>query len=275
MSLDLSKIGRTYTSQPFHYSWRECVTYALGIGAGPKDLSYTWEGAKNFKVYPSFVVIPTQPLIMEALKDMKANFKTLVHGAQSITLHKSLSPQGVLYSKAVIDRVFDKGKGSLIILKTYTEDQEKQLVSETSWSIFCRGQGGFGGQRGKKTVLPETKGSAIIDKEIAIPPHQALLYRLNGDRNPLHVDPQMAKTVGFKGPILHGLCTYGYAIRVIVEELCEPSALLSFAARFSREVYPGDTVNVQIFATNTPKTYRLQVQVAQKQVLSQGLITIR
>jgi acyl dehydratase len=279
MEINLDAVGKVYELPPFTYDWKACATYALGIGAGREQLSYTWEGSDGFKVYPSFAVVPVQPIVFMALKDANADFRKLVHGEQTIRMHGAIPSKGSLHSRGRITEIHDKIKGAVVFIETETSDADGRLLFETAWSIFCRGQGSFGGDRGSKKSIPDPieGAEAALDVTLETVESQALLYRLSGDFNPLHVDPVLAGKVGFPAPILHGLCSYGFAVRAVVEHLCgdDPSKLKRFSARFSREVYPGDSLNVQaIPAEGDGGVYRLQVDVGDRTVLSHGVVEI-
>ena len=278
MLLNLDVIGQTFELEPFEYDWKDCALYALGIGAGTAQLDYVWEGSTDFKVYPSFAVIPTQPLVFEALRAINANFKKVLHGSQTIRVHRPLKSSGTLVSEGRITEVQDKGKSAIVIVETKTTDADGVPLFDTSWSIVCMGQGDFGGERGQSPALPPADEGAPITSVTteSTTPSQALLYRLSGDLNPLHVDPNLATKVGFPAPILHGLCTYGYAMRAVIDSLCggDPAKLKEFTARFSQVVYPGDALTVQIAPSVIPKQYRLEVSVEDKVVLSGGLVEV-
>ena len=276
MELDLSVVGQAFEPPSFEYDWQTCATYALGVGESALD--YTWEGVESLKVVPSFAVVPTMPIVHKALHKIRADYQTLVHGAQTITLHSPIPPKGRLRNVGRVSEVQDKGKGAVVIIDTETFDAAGTPLFDTSWSIFCRGQGGFGGERGQSVPLPDPMADSplVIDDDLHTLESQALLYRLSGDLNPLHVDPALATKVGFKAPILHGLCTYGFATCAVVRALCDgdPSRLKSFTARFSREVYPGDTLHVQALPSSQEGGYRLEVTVGERTVLSNGYIEI-
>ena len=277
MELDLNAVGQGITLKPFSYDWKDTALYALGIGAGTESLDYTWEGRPDFRVVPSFAVIPTQPIIMKALKDVNADFRRLVHGAQTIRMHGPLAAEGTFHSSGQISEIQDKGKGAVVIIDTETRDDAGRMLFETSWSIFCRGQGDFGGARGENVPIPEeADGSPVFESTYPTTGSQALLYRLSGDLNPLHVDPELATKVGFNAPILHGLCTYGVSTRAILEGVCgnDPGRLKSFTARFSQVVYPGDSLTVQILPSVEEHIYRLQVATEDRTVLSHGVVEV-
>ena len=278
MELDLDVVGRTLEGPDFHYDWQRTALYALGIGAGTEALDYTWEGSARFQTYPSFAVIPVQSIIWDALKQVRADYRTLVHGEQTIRLHKPFPAVGPLRSVGRIPVVHDKGKAAVVVIETQTHDATGELVAETNWSIFCRGQGGFGGQSGPAPTLPEAAPGAApaFSSSNETTRSQALLYRLSGDLNPLHVDPNLGPKVGFEGPILHGLCTYGIAARNVVHHLCggDASRLRRFSARFSGIVYPGDTVAVRAVPSTRTDTWLLSAHVGERAVLSHGVVEI-
>ena len=276
MELDLSAVGVDLTPPPFEYTWKNLALYALGVGGD--TLAQTWEGHPDFAALPSFAVIPTQPIVMEALGKVNADYRKLVHGAQTITMHAPIPTSGTLNSVGRIREVLDKGKGAVVIIETTTTDGAGNALFDTEWSIFCRGQGGFGGERGASGTLPEAAPNAatVIDTTDATRADQAKLYRLSGDLNPLHIDPALATKVGFEAPILHGLCTYGFAVRRVVEDLCggDGSKLKSFSARFSQVVYPGDALTVRAVPATTAGTYLLEVLVGDRTVLSHGVVVV-
>lgn len=277
MELHRSVVGQVFEPAPFPYDALRCSLYALGIGAGPDELDYVWEGSGDFKVAPSFAVVPTFPIIMDALTRVNADLRTVVHGEQAVRMYAPIPREGVLHSTGRISGAYDKGKAALVVIETETRDAAGARLFDTSWSIFCRGQGGFGGDRGPTPALPEAQGAAAFEVDMKTAENQAMLYRLGGgDLNPLHVDPERATRVGFTAPILHGLATFGFATRAVLRELCDgdPARLRSIAARFSREVYPGDTLRVRAVPTSTKGTFLLEAAAGERVVLSQGVVEI-
>jgi acyl dehydratase len=176
----------------------------------------------------------------------------IVHGEQRLDLHRPLPPTGRMIADARLPSVIDKGreKGALLNIASDVRDAEGTLYATSTMTLFCRGDGGFDGPTDGELTLAPVPGRAP-DHEVAIPtlPQQAALYRLLGDRNPLHIDPEMATRVGFKGPILHGLCSYGIAGRAILRACCDndPTLLAGLDARFSSPVYPGETITTRIW----------------------------
>ncbi len=279
MALLLTLVGQPLPETTFTYDWQRTALYALGVGAGTNDLPWLFEKHPAYAVLPSFAVVPTTDMVMDGLRAAGADFRKLVHGAQTITLHAPLPAAGTLTTRGQITEIQDKGKGAVVIFKTQTVDPDDALLFETTWSIFCRGQGGFGGERGAAPEQhPATEGSVPLVK-VTVPtrPDQALLYRLSGDFNPLHVDPALATQVGFDGPILHGLCTYGFAVREVITHLCDGDAsrLCAFAARFSNVVYPGDALTLVAHPTADPAVVALEVSVGDRVVLDQAWARLR
>jgi acyl dehydratase len=173
----------------------------------------------------------------------------IVHGEQQIRLHRPIPPAAKLQTLSVVRGIYDKGKGALVVVDAHTVDIDGKPVFDNTFSIFVRGEGGFGGERGPEAVKADPPAGRAPDFEVVETTRreQALLYRLSGDLNPLHADPQMAKLGGFDRPILHGLCTFGYAGRALVKGACggDPARLRAFGARFSAVVFPGDTLTTR------------------------------
>ena len=273
-TLDLTVVGQALSPVTHAYTWKDTALYALGVGES--DLRYVWESHADFTVLPSFAVVPSMPPVMEALTRAKADLRTLVHGAQTITWHRPLPRKATLKTEAKVREILDKGKGAVVEIDTQTSDEDG-LIFETTWSIFCRGQGGFGGPRGEKPVLPEAKeGGAVKTQRFETRKDQALLYRLSGDLNPLHVDPALATKVGFESPILHGLCSWGMALRAAIALVADgdPSRIAEFSARFSGVVYPGDSMDVRIAPATEDSVFLLDATVGDRSVLANGVVRL-
>ncbi len=244
MSLNMDLVGKQTDAIKHKYSWKDCVLYALGVGAkNPDELDFLWEG-NGPKVLPTFAVVPSFITLLDIVGKLKADFTKILHGEQTIILHKPIAPTGELSTVATVTGIYDKGKGALAVIEAKTTDSKGEAVFDNVFSIFVRGAGGFGGERGPEAVKadpPEGKDPDFSYTE-ATTTEQAALYRLSGDLNPLHINPQLAKMVKFDRPILHGLCTYGYAGRAILKQTCgnDPAKLKKFAARFTGVVFPGD-----------------------------------
>ncbi len=244
MSLDLSTVGYKTAAHDFKYDWKTVALYALGIGAKKDDLDYLYE-AKGPKVFPTFAVIPTFAPIGEALAKTGGNFAMVVHGGQVVRIHAPIPPEGTFKTTATLVGIYDLKKMAQVLLTTSTEMDGKKLF-DSEWSIIFRGAGGFGGDPPPKTDSPDPPGGdPSWTVEEATSPEQALLYRLSGDVNPLHADPDFAKMVGFpQGPILHGLATYGFVARAAVKQVAsgDGNKLKVFGAQFRKPVWPGDTI---------------------------------
>jgi len=235
------------------YRWQDAALYALGIGASAADLPFVYEGAPGdppMRVFPTYAVIPTYEACKAMFDVVGGDFTGVVHGGQLIRLHKPFAPSGTLTTVGKVANVGDLRRMAQVIFSTETRDEAGELVCETEWTIMYLLDGGFGGEAPPKSIrvrAPERPADWTV--EYATSPSQALLYRLSGDHNPLHADPrvaEMAAKVTEGRPILHGLCTYGYVGRALVANECggDPAKLKLFAGRFSRPVWPGDTLVV-------------------------------
>lgn len=243
MALDLSAVGKPFNPTTFEYTNREVMLYALGIGAGRDELDFTFE--KSLKVYPTFAVIPAFAALVGLTQVLTFNPAMLLHGEQRIELKAPIPTSGKLTTVGTIRAIYDKGSGALVVVDAETKDEGGKALFASTFGAFIRGEGGFGGERGPsgpRNVPPERAPAATV--EMPTSPDQALLYRLSGDRNPLHADPDFAKMGGFDQPILHGLCTFGHAGRAVLKTFCgnDPARLKAFEVRFSGVVFPGDTI---------------------------------
>ena len=261
MSLNLDSVGKTWGPYEFSYSERDLIIYALGIGFTKDNLEYVYEGSKDFKAFPTFGVILPSNAGAEAFLSTKANFAMVVHGEQTLLMHNLLPKGGAVQTTATLEGVYDKGSGGLIVMRFDSRDKGGTPVC-TNWvSAFVRGAGGFGGPAQPKKDIPAIPSqSPDMVFEAPTEVNQAALYRMSGDRNPLHIDPAIAKMVGFKEPILHGLCTYGVVCRRFVQEVFKGEAgnLKSYSARFSTPVIPGEKLQVKVWRAN-PNLFLLEV----------------
>ncbi len=277
MALNLDAVGVPLGETRHEYTWKDVVLYALAVGATEDDLDLLLE-LRKLEVLPTYSVIPTfQPLI-KALTKARVPLAKVLHGEQSITLHGPIPRQGTMITRSTISGIYDVGKHAILYLDTETSMEGKgETLFGTRWTIVVRGAGGFGGERPPKRELATPPEGRAPDFTVDMPTQrtQALLYRLTGDVNPLHADPNVAKAAGFSRPILHGLCTYGHAGLAVVKEVCggDVARLRSFFARFSKEVYPGDTLTVEGWRTSEREVV-LQVRVGDRLVLSNGLVTL-
>ncbi|GAA1019462.1 3-hydroxyacyl-thioester dehydratase HtdY [Acrocarpospora pleiomorpha] len=254
MPLDPGYIGSTVG--PFTTEWtaRETLLYALAVGAGAQDpgaeLQFTTEHSAGFaqQVIPSFAVLLGHHGGLPEIGTYDQG--RAVHAEQHFQLERPLPPAGRAVSTVTVTDMWDKGRDALVWTETRTADAETgEPLAVARSCAYLGGAGGFGGERGPRTEWspPDREPDAVI--RLATRPDQALLYRLTGDRNPLHSDPAFAARYGFARPILHGLCTYGFTARAIVNELCagDASRLRGMSGRFSRPVLPGETLSVALW----------------------------
>jgi acyl dehydratase len=243
-------------SEPVRRSWtsKDCLIYALGVGAGAADplaeLEFTTENTSSAPQR----ALPTMAVVLAPLgggwgQIGSFNPAMLVHGEQGITLHREIPVEGELEAVSEITGIYDKGKGAVVVTESSCTlvDTGEPLFS-TRMSAFIRGEGGWGGDRGPSgsaNVAPERDPDHTVTVQTRT--DQALLYRLSGDRNPLHSDPAFAAMGGFDRPILHGLCTYGFTGRALLHELCggDPARFTGMDARFSSPVMPGEALTVK------------------------------
>jgi acyl dehydratase len=250
MSLDLSTIGFKTEPHVFTYDWKTAVLYALGIGAKRAELDYLYEGSGP-KVFPTFGVIPAYGPVSELFGKTRCDMTRLVHGAQSLRVHRPLPPSATLHTVGTIRGIYDMKKLAQVVLATETTLNGEPCF-DTEWQLLVRDAGNFAGDRPPKSETPKIPDGKTPDFEHTetTSPEQALLYRLSGDLNPLHADPAFAKLVGFDAPILHGLCTYGFLARAVIREACagDASKLKGLTAQFRKPVWPGETLRTVGYA---------------------------
>src|SRR5438874_1345 len=263
MPVDLKAVGKKLGAVTHTYTERDVMLYALGVGCGTDDLQFTYE--RDLRVLPTFAVIPSFPAMLNLGGAMDVNPAMVLHGEQRIELHAEIPTSGTITTTPTIKAIYDKGKAALVVVETDSVDTKGRLLFRNTMGIFARGEGGFGGDRGPsgpRNVPPDRPP----DKSIAMKtlPQQALIYRLSGDMNPLHADPNFAKIGGFDTPILHGLCTFGHVGRAVLEKFCgnDPARLKDFEVRFAGVVYPGETIVTEMW---DEKSGRIIVQTRTKE----------
>lgn len=264
MPIDLSAVGKPLKTVTHTYTKRDVMLYALGVGCGTEDLSFTYEG--DLKVLPTFAVIPSFPAMLTFGHVMQVNPVMVLHGEQRIELLAPLPTEATITTTPTITAVYDKGKGAVVVISTDSKDEKGTLLFRNVSSIFVRGEGGFGGDRGPsgaRNVAPDRAPDATVSYKTL--DQQALIYRLSGDMNPLHADPNFAAMGGFSKPILHGLCTYGHAGRAVLQAFCgnDPAKMKAFEVRFAGVVYPGETIVVEMWRT-APDTIVLTAKTAER-----------
>ncbi len=264
--------------EPVRRSWtyKDALLYAVGVGAGTDELQYTTENTKDLpqKVLPTFaVIIGGGGVPMGAAGAF--NPALMVHGEQGIELLGEIPPDGEIENVGELVGVWDKGSAGVLEFASEAKDVKTgEVLLRTRSSLFCRGEGGFGGDRGPNDKVAYPDRDADHQVTYGVREDQALTYRLSGDNNPLHSDPSFAALGGFDKPILHGLCTYGFTGRGLLHALCDGDAsrFRSMKARFSKPVIPGDTLTVSMWVDGNTALFRTTNQDGAK-VMDQGTFT--
>jgi len=265
-------------------SWdpEKIILYHLGLGAGvpqtdPGELEYTYE--KNLKVLPSYGVVPAFPALggLARVPGMQFNFAMLLHGEQDLEIRKPIPTRARVVTTGRLAGLYDKGKAALAILETETRDESGEVLFVNRFSLFLRGEGGFGGEPGPKAgnQPPERTPDHVVESPTL--PQQALLYRLSGDKNPLHADPEFSKMGGFETPILHGLCSYGIACKAVVDAVCggDTGRVARYQARFAGVAFPGETLVTSLWRENGRVLLATSARQRGAPVISNAAITLR
>jgi len=276
-------VGHQFEKLTYSYTDKDTAFYALCIGAAqnPVDdiqLQYVYENHEKFKALPSMAVLfpfGFMEKLLGGVPGLNFNPMMLLHGEQEVRLLGTIPTNGTLTSTGKISHIYDKGKAASIIIDATTHDEQGKPICFNRSTVFIRGIGGFGGPRGPVGQLesydpPNRVPDAIVRYKTL--PNAALWYRLSsGDANPLHADPQMAAIGGFDRPILHGLCTLGYASRAILESFCDNDVnkFKSIKVRFARHVFPGETLVIEMWKVYSNKiVFRCSVEGREGYVLS-------
>ena len=280
MPIDTDKLFAYEKSWDASWTAQDVVLYHLGVGAGdpptdPGELAYTYE--PKLKVLPSFGVVPAFLPIPEFVQipGLDVNFAMLLHGEQETAVHGPVPTEATATSTIRPVALYDKGKGALLVNEVVTS-VDGQPVFTNQMSAFIRGEGGFGGDSGpaNPVVIPDREPDLVVASRTL--PQQALLYRLNGDANPLHADPDFAKLGGFDRPILHGLCTYGVVCKAAVDAALDGDVtrVTGYRARFTGVVYPGETIATRIWREDGELLLEATVPDRDATVLSNGQLTL-
>ncbi len=277
MALKIADAEHTYTD-------KDTMLYALGVGLGhdPLDLQqldFVYE--KNLKALPTFAAVLGYPGFWVRDLNTGIDWVRIVNGEQGVVLHQPLKPKGAVIGKTRIVDVIDKGagKGALIYTERKVSDKATgELIATVTQTTFARADGGFGGPpRESPPVhpIPERKPDLVCDLDTR--PEQAMIYRLSADRNPLHVDPEVAKAAGYPKPILHGLATFGVVGHALLRSVCDydPARVKSFAGRFSAPVFPGETIRTELWCDGEVVSFRASVPARNVVVMNNGRAEIR
>jgi len=270
---------------------RDLALYALGVGAArdpmdAKELPYVYElSGDGFKMVPTFAVAPALKAMFDLAKEGKQapglhyGFDRVLHGEQYTEIRAPWPTHGKLTHTIKIKDIFDKGKNALVVNSITTKDEEGNELAYNEVTTLVRGAGGWGGDRGPTAdvnVPPERAPDAVVEEKTS--PNQALLYRLSGDWNPLHADPGFAKNFGFDRPILHGLCSFGFAARHVISKFCpndDPRFFKSIKVRFADSVFPGETLVTEMWKESDDTiVFRTKVKERDKVVISNAAVKL-
>ena len=278
------------------YGDKDVMLYALGIGLGADpmnetELAFVYE--RGLKVVPTAATVLAAgggggraaegrpaPDLPPGHRASQINFLMVVHGEQKVELHKPLPTTGTFTAEGRTIGAFDKGegKGAVLVNETIWTDEKGEKVATLTGSTFARGDGGFGGPtEGQPEPHAVPTRAPDLSVDISTRPDQALLYRLNGDRNPLHSDPEFAKRAGFPRPILHGLCTYGITCRAVLQAITDydPDQILSHQVRFSSPVFPGELITVDLWRDGNAISFEARIKDRGVTVIKNGLTVLR
>ena len=280
MPLNPAAVGAVGDVRTMSWNSKDALLYAVGIGAGQNDLPFTTENTKEVQqvVFPTFAVVAgsgtTSPGKSAMAEIGTFNWALLVHGSQAITLHRPIPVEAEATVQDKVVAMYDKGKAAVVVTEAETKLKTGELLWTTRSSVFIRGEGGWDGDRGPSGPQNEPPTKAP-DHEVTLQtsPDQAFVYRLSGDRNPLHTDPSFAAIGGFDRPILHGLCSYGFTGRALLGALCnnDVTKFKHIEGRFSSPVMPGDALTVRMWNIGAGETV-FTTSVGDRVVIDQGLV---
>jgi acyl dehydratase len=278
-------------AREFSYTERDAMLYALGIGLGADpmnkaELPFVYEGRGGYQpgAKSTLKTMPTMATVIawddSAILQSGINFVQVLHGEQRIRLTGPLPPAATILAKTRFTDIFDKGAGKGAVLLTETTITEKssgKVLCVNTSTVFARGDGGFGGPQGSGPAphkVPERAPDKVVEYKSR--PDQAILYALSGDRNPLHRDPDVAQAAGFPRPILHGLCTYGHAVRAVVCGMLDhdPDGVREIEGRFTAPVFPGETIRTEMWRDGKVISFRTFVIERELMVINNGKVVV-
>lgn len=284
MPIDYDKLKTWHFPDLEHrYEVKDTILYALGVGCGadPMDrseLPFVYE--EGLKALPTMAVVLGYPGFWLKDPDTGVDWRKILHGEQGLVIHRPLPASGTVIGRTRVTEIVDKGPGKGALLYSDRDVIDKasgDLLATLTSTTFIRGEGGFGGPSGPSPephALPDRAPDETVDLKTL--PQAALIYRLSGDDNPLHADPDVAAVAGFERPILHGLCTYAVAGRAVLKACCgnDPARLRRFNVRFSAPVLPGETIRTEIWRSGSTVSFRARVVERDIVVLNNGLAEV-
>jgi acyl dehydratase len=283
MPIDPGKaLAAEFPSQRAEWGRDDVILYHLGLGAGfekptdAKELEYTYE--QNLKVLPSYGVIPVFGALsgLGGMPGIEINFAMVLHGEQDLVIHRPIPASGSVETRRRVAEIWDKGKAALIVMETVSSDQDGPLFTNR-FGIFARGEGGFGGESGPPAGNKAPERDPDVTVESKTMPNQALIYRLSGDKNPLHADPKFAQMGGFDKPILHGLSSFGVVCKAAVDNVLEGDVtkVARYQVRFAGVVFPGETIVTSIWREGARLLLAAKTKERDTPVLSNAAIELR
>jgi acyl dehydratase len=286
MAIDPNKaLGAPIAGGESSWTKDQIILYHLGIGAGnpptdARELSYTYE--KDLRVIPSFGVIPVFPALggIATVPGLAGEFNILLllHGEQDIEIHKPIPVEAKVKSAGKVAAIYDKGKAAVVVLEMQTrESASNDLLFTNRFTLFLRGAGGFGGDRGQDVKIEPPARAADHEAESPTLPQQALLYRLSGDKNPIHVDPAAAKMAGQDRPFMHGLCSFGIVCKAAVDAALggDTHRVARYQARFAGIAFPGETIVTSLWKEGDRVLISAKTKERGTPVISNAAITLR
>ncbi len=282
MPIDPSVVGAELGSYSTRWDADDVILYHLGLGAGvpqtdPGELEYCLED--RLKVLPSFSVNGPMGTMagLFSLKGVSFPPTALLHGEHEMIVHNSLPRSAEVTHTGRVAEVWDKGKAALLVVEADTVGADGAKLVTNRYHAFIRGEGGFGGQKGgsRSVTLPDREPDVAVQRPIML--QQALLYRLCGDKNPMHSDPAISKLGGFDVPLLQGLCTYGIALKAAVDEVLDGDVtrIARYSTRFAQPVFPGETLKIDMWAEDGQVLLAVGVDGREGPVLSNTVVELR
>ncbi|KAJ7170612.1 hydroxysteroid dehydrogenase [Mycena crocata] len=263
----------------YTFTERDVILYNMGVGATEKDLQWTYEGDDEFSAIPTFGVVPQFNAGLCVPMDWLPNFNPakILHGEQFLSIKAPIPTSGELVNTARLLEVLDKGSAAAVTAVVETRDKNGTLIFENQATTFCRGSGGFRGQRvgsdrgvaSAENAIPKRAPDAVVEEQTS--PSQAALYRLSGDGNPLHILPEFAAIGGFNKPILHGLCSMGISGKHVFQKY---GAYKDIKVRFAGVVYPGETLVTQMWKEGSRIIFTTKVKERDAVVLTSAAVTL-